>query len=363
MLHPKQMTWHEAIQSAQDEGFIADVTYLDERALSATYLESKDAVARELARNLPGQVQSPPGDLSGLVWINGAGGPHGVIVRACNVPKVLESRRAAAAVLGGSEGLPWSIGGNARALLRWTGVSQPYSPSCERLLQDHAALHDGEYRPIPYGYHVCSPGVYDHCTHHDVSAYYYSMLCRVPSLRVASVTSRRIAWGGMTDQERERWYAVKDAVGACKPLRNCIAGVAAGSVRNILERPSYGFCRRKGVAGVKKFPLPNRPGPLRALGLLLVRSGVELTMQESAAGDCVYSNVDCVILRGDRAAKVWEGHGFSVTNEHRGPTEICQRGAWKCGVRETVPYMEGRRDPLPVAPKLLPATIYSGMWL
>lgn len=363
-VHPKLMTWAESVLSAEECGFLANVQRLDDTAFSADFPEHGPlACGRELARNLPGFCVVSPGPLGGISWVNGRNGPHGNIVRSATVAKVKSSREIVEAVTGLKP--KWSVGGNARQLLTWIGPPQDYSRAHERLLWDISPEFNDGKRPIPYGYHECSPGLYPCGEYHDVSGYYYDMFCRLPSLYVGEVTKTRITFLPMDADTTARWYAVKDAVRHDKSIRNTLAGCAAGSVRSSDERPLMAFSRNKETGGTKCYRLPQRPGPFRAVGLLMVRTGVELTLAQCAylGGECVYSNVDCTITTTKQSMGIWLYHGFRVPPPTTGATEVCHRGSWCVGVRHTAPYHDGDREYITRERGTMPKTLYHRQWL
>lgn len=215
----------------------------------------------------------------------------------------------------------WSIGSAARCLLRWIGKSQ------RPLTSDLALLHD-----TGRSYQDCRPGVYDGATLYDAAGYYFGLWTRLPCLRVHVHSSGRLLWHHEPAQETRRRWDVADAVKERKLLRNAIVGCSTGKAAGTR------FWHR-GVCKTIRFG----PGLFRASGLLVCRTGWELTHRASLETDSVYSNVDCVVSLDGLYPQVWDDYGVAHEAKARGHAVICNPICYKVGHRETKWYTRGSR--------------------
>lgn len=355
--YPKH-TFGTAVLELADCGFIDidSLQGLDDNVFACTVSNHGFAAcARELAYLLPGQLRPLKGG-RGLVWINGRNGPHGVLIEWEGFRSTMEARETLAKLVPGP--YPWTVGSCAKKLIKHIGDKQPYEKAMEWLL-------DG----VTYGYHECTPGRYSNqiprfvpsgevqrdlfhvtrreipnpdykpaVTMFDVKGYYYQMLRMVPSLYwdVYPTSARGMLMGPET---KAAWKDVLDCVEPCKILRNSLAGAFAGSLK-----PGSAFTRDLDTGGVKEIITPGSPGPFRALGLLLVRSGVELCHREALTHNAIYATIDSVSLLGDAVPTVWQSFGFTVEKKAAGNAEICHRGSYKIGKTQTRNYANGDRE-------------------
>lgn len=226
----------------------------------------------------------------------------------------------------------WSLGSAAYALCKSIAPrSYPY--------RGDKVLLEG----VQHGYQECQPGYYPEAHKWDVSAYYWSLWTRLPSLRVHPLRGGRLVFGRMAPSERRRWEEVNAAVAGHKLLRNALVGAAQGTT---VGRPYYHRGELKQWRG--------GPGPFRAAGLLVVRTGYELAHAEASVGGAVYANTDCVVLPHRRPPEVWPALGLVVKHEVAGEAEVCAMGVYRVGLYESGWYRRGSRfreaQPRPAAP-------------
>ena len=362
-------------------GFLSEYQILEPGVVVAQDTQGWDEVFSGLAERLPGILMPSKND-SGGVWICGGGKtnppPHGIIISRDAYTHTLAARECLRdlGVIGTMLPKPlFSVGSCARALLAWAFTEPHYEPSSERLL-------DG----ITFGFHACKPGRYicreprtipnpapadltdsavevPNPAHKppiilwDVKSYYYNLICRLPSMRVSTYRNALKFWNARPD-ERARWRDVLEAVRDNKPLRNSLAGACLGSLK-----PSPAFTSANAVPGtVRRISVPGSPGPFRAAGLLVVRSGYELCQRQFIETDSVYGTIDSVANSGARP-RVWESVGLTATVRAGGNAEICHRGSYRIGVFQTKPYAQGSRSVVPVAPTEPPGVLFYKQWL
>lgn len=310
-----------------------------------------NGVAREIAALLPGIViPSTSHTQHGLTWQNGGGGPHGSLIEP---GRVLEVRSAQGVVRQLIPNAPerWTMGGLARQLFEYVG------PAEDSRWHKHNCMNTGPDRmlkDITFGYQYVAPGIYEDAVYHDCAAYYFTMFAAMPSLRPI-YTPEGILWPLAPDGEDRRWREVLCAVELHKPLRNTLAGVAMGSYKRIRAYAREG-------ERAKLFTLPGSAGPRRTAGLLLVRTGYELTFDTSRQSNTIYSRIDGIMTLGPRFP-AWEKYGFSVKIEHSGAAEICQLGSYKVGEYETKHYKNGLREYKPLHGVNDPPAVRYGNWI
>ena len=343
-------------------------------------------VAYELAKLLPGTFR--PNVSGGVNWYNGSNGPHGVIVCWNSFKGVMASREVYRSMVPRQEtdDAVWSTGAVARRLLSYCAEPMPYESTAERFISRH-----------PYGYHECDPGVYDTpenpyianpprnlfdepmpisnprysdaVTLYDVKSYYYHMLKRLSTLRIAVASDDTIQTFPMRPSERDKWKDLLDAVEENKPLRNTLCGAATGSLKWSVAYTSSRPNQRKDPEGyakwkpgtVREVMFPGKPGVFRAAGLLVVATGAELCYTQALTADAIYATIDSVALRSGRPT-VWESYGFTVNVKARGNADICHRGSYRIGQLQTVHYADGDREYYG-SPRIPVPSLYAKQWL
>jgi len=340
-------------------------------------------VAFELAHYLRGQIRLTRGN-NGVSWINGRGGPHGMLVPT-GLVQTLHDCREMLSVIGINDGPLdgfWSVGAMARRLLTWVDKAQPYEKQVECVL-------DG----FPYGYHDCKPGVYEgapeyirntlpshdlfnlqpadmpnpeyrpELTMYDATAYYWNLIQRLRSLRITPYPNGAVSQWPMPPEASARWKRLKKDINdasdqgdkrkrrSFKTLRNSMCGVMAGSLQ-----PGIAYCRDYLNGRVIRIQPQGRRGPFAGAGLLVVRIGGELCREESLTTESVYSTIDCVVSR-SREPSVWKSHGLPYGVKASGSGVIVARGVWRIGVEQTLRYGKGEEErPIPLLPQ--PPVLY-----
>jgi hypothetical protein len=213
-----------------------------------------------------------------------------------------------------------SLGGCARGLLAWVGPSQ----YAEKGLW-------ARYSPHLLGYHDCTPGQYEGADLYDVASCYYSLLSRLPSLRV-SLGPRGLVWHAWGRGEEDRWCRVLEAVAGHKRLRNTMWGASIGGTGKIRA-----FCRGEPLLR------PSRLGPFRPAGLVVGRTAWELCAEASRSCESVLSNTDSVVALGGLWPAPWADYGLRVRVLASGDADICHWGSYRVGGQTTTLYDEGSR--------------------
>jgi len=376
----KHSEWHDmsfadAVRDKERRGLLKDAHEVRHNVWTANAdAVGWQAIAFEMAFNVPGQMRVMKGG-NGVSWINGAKGPHGVIISAGLLPVLLDCRDLLTDFNindGPLDGF-WSVGASARRLLTWAATPMPYESSVEMLLNG-----------VPYGYHDCTPGEYKGkpeyihntepsrdlfnqvpaltrnpeytpaLTMFDANAYYWNLLRRLESLRITPYRNGTVTQWPMPRNEKARWLDVQAAIEeqategnkarqrSIKVLRNSMAGVMAGSLK-----PGIAYCRDRDTGGVKRIEPPGNRGPFAAAGLLVVRMGVELCLAESLQTESVYSTIDSVTSRG-KVPQVWPKYGIPYGVRAEGDGEIVSRGVWRIGPRQTKRFGKGEEmNPVP----------------
>lgn len=323
---------------------IRTVEHVGESAYGCTLAyASWAALSRKIAAHLPGIVMPTR---NGLVWVNGGGGPHGTLIDNSLIDPRDEtsgtrlegiiSARDAVARTGYTGKVCWTLGGIGKRLLNYVSVPDEYRVNCEGLFRTKSGKLD-------QGYHRCIPGEYgEDARLYDVSGYYYNLFSRLDSpkksLRVIIGTSGATFFPWL-DGERERFQEVLKAIEGVKPLRNALIGSAQGSLDEGYAFTSSGCEARK----ARLITIPGRPGKFRAVALLQIRIGYELTQKEALTNNAVYSMIDSVILPNGGTPTVWGDFGFNFNLIHKGKAEIIARGNYSIGPEKKFLYREGFR--------------------
>lgn len=349
----------DALQDLHNCGYLTRPMELEPSAWSATpTIGGFLAAAYELACRLPGQLW--PSD-SGVSWVCGRGGPHGLLVNPDTLPGVTDAQRQLAQ-LGCIPALPWTRGRLCRAALSWVADIKSLPVASEHIMEG-----------IPWGYHSCTPGNYQNVAMFDVRAYYYGLLRWLPSLRVAVNRRLEIEWLPMSDLERDRWEYLLQIAGSDKLLRNSLAGCAMGGKgsRMIYQRgpgkqtwPDGSAVRHFDPnAGAHRVSMRLPATPWRAAGLVLVRAGAEMAMIAASETGSVYTTVDSVVTRTGGAPTVWKSKGFAVELKASGDADIRRRGSWRVGNLQTPTYAAGYRVAVGVPNAEIPPVLTHASWV
>lgn len=248
---------------------------------------------------------------SGLVWSMGRQ------VLWVVAPHALESVEAARCVaMPWVDDPGWSIGSVSRGLLAALGEGQPAANSDHHLWQDASI-----------GLRVCRPCIAQEGTIYDASAYYYSIMRRLPSLTCLPLADGKCSWFRQTRSEAVLRNAIMDAIGTHKLLRNAVWGSMVGSTT---PGPYYHRGElRTGFAMKGKF---------RPSGEMLARAAYELTLMVAYEVDSVYTHTDCVTSIGGLYPSIWEANGYSFREHYSGYTHINNCCSVKCGPHESKLY-------------------------
>lgn len=235
----------------------------------------------------------------------------------------------------------FSVGSAARALLRYCGDPQyPYKGSLMLTADTGDAYVD------------CLPGLYPDATLYDCKSYYYSILRRLPTWRLAVRRNGTVDFFGDQPGEADRRSAVLSAVYDHKTLRNALVGCMTGRKKG---SPYYW----KGT----QYQHRGGPGLYRGAGLLVRRVAWELTQRASLESDSKLSNTDCVLTTGGLYPGVWDDYSLVVERRHAGDAEVCCPVVYRVGSHQTEWYHRGSRfrqaEPRPA----LPQQSYVGSWM
>jgi len=192
---------------------------------------------------------------------------------------------------------------------------------------------------------------------------------RLSTLRVTVDEGGNLVFFGMRSYERDKFNDVLDAVEDNKPIRNSLAGAAAGSLKSALSFTSSRPNKKTDPTGfdewvpgkVRAIYTPGTPGPFRGAGLLLVATGAELCYQEALTTGAVYATIDSVALT-EGEPKIWKSHGLTVEPKASGTAEFCHRGSYRVGEFQTKNYANGDRDYQATERKPVPL-LYTKQWL
>lgn len=229
------------------------------------------------------------------------------------LPEVLRARAVCEAL--GCEPA-WSVGGCARALLRWAlgaGVSCP---------------HVRGYVEGRWHYYGVRVGAVPEAWLWDLDAAYWQLLGRLRTPLPLLLRDGSVLWQEPSSECWERWARLLGAVGECKLLRNALVGVSLSG----LEPSGYWHAGalRLASGGV---------GGHACLGALVVRACYELTgwAYHTERGAC-YANTDCVISGRDAPPAVWVDYGLRCSLRAHGSAEVRGVGAYRVGGYSTGHY-------------------------
>jgi hypothetical protein len=214
----------------------------------------------------------------------------------------------------------WTIGGNARLLLRWIGPSEGLNRNAEKMLAGAGI-----------GYHDCIPGEYPYAQYYDVSSCYFRLLQRLPTLRLL-LAGDKLLRKPLRPSEAAKWRDLLEAVERVKLLRNSLWGAALGSLEPI---PFYA----KGEQQWKS----SYGGPFRTAGILVGVSAWELCREASIEAHSVYSMTDSVVSPDRSRPRSWDAVGLPVRVDASGEAHVCMRGIYRVGKKETYYYKMGSR--------------------
>jgi hypothetical protein len=247
----------------------------------------------------------------GLSWVRGSHAEYAVRADAVEAVRAARDVCHALGVAGG-----YSVGGCARALLRWVGERKGDEWRARRAVADRFHFYRVRYARGDAGWLW------------DLDAAYYSLMRRLPSPYPLLLADGRILWQEPSSEGWRRWRAVLDGVAGVKLLRNSLVGAAlgaegvvvvacAGDLRRV-RPPSWGWA---------------------SMGAVVVRTLYELTGAAVHTTQSVYANTDCV-LRVDECAppSVWLDAGLPCSLRAHGDWDVRGVGVYRVGAHATLPY-------------------------
>lgn len=303
------------------------------RAYVARFQIGADLAARRLSEHLGGQWF--PGRYS-VTWQRGRESTW--LLHNAALTHVQAARGACRAL--GIDEPPWTVGACCRALLRWVGA--PQRPD----RRNEALLSQGDW-----GYRLVAPGIYPDHRLLDLDAAYWHLLWRLPGLH-PTVLRDRLIWHPVEPDAWSRWRELLVVIRDEKTVRNPLVGAMAGTAKAVRF-----YSRGEGRQ------LRPQPGPLRAAGLLVMRSTYEATGLECASSAPVYANTDCVVVPGGTRPRVWEGLGLPWSIRARGEADIQALCVYRVGDHTTGWYTGRGRWIAPPVRSPLPERLVSAEWL
>lgn len=311
---------------------LKQIQRLDTEAWAATADVSYHALARALSF------------VEGGLWIAGAQALTWVNGRQCcwlidwRTWEAVRSAKEIAARLG----VPvrsYTLGGCARALLKWCGIVERHWECSDVAL--------GGYR---WAYQQNEPGHYEGMALTDLAGAYHQVVSRLPSPRVVW-TAEGPLWAPLVGEEAARWQTLLDVAAEHKGLRTRLLGCMIGGGSGALT-----YHRGQRVK------LTTGAGPLKTAGLIVARTVYELCGLEAAASGAVYANTDCVVTPAGSARSVWDHYGYRYRVEAVGAADLVALGCYRVGDRQTAWYGVGGRFPVAYPADPLPARLTLSAW-
>lgn len=203
----------------------------------------------------------------------------------------------------------WSVGGCARALLRWAlgeGVPCPHVGSYVRDRWHYYGVRVGEYAEVYLW---------------DIDSAYWQLLGRLRTPLPLLLRDGQVLWQEPSSEQWARWSALLASVSGCKLLRNALVGVSLAG----LEPSGYWHAGELRV-------VCGRVGGHACLGGLVVRACYELTgWAYHTTRGAVYANTDCVIASQSSPPAVWESAGLRCSLRASGAGVVRGVGAYRVG--------------------------------
>jgi hypothetical protein len=276
-----------------------------------TNVPPKDG-ARRLSTVLPGMV------FIGSSHISWASGSYAVAVHTGDTWERLQPVRMASQAITGEPGR-FGVGACARHVAAWLGPPEPTNPRLRQYVGD-------------WHYQRCRPCQIPQAYQFDLSACYFNLLRRVPTLRPV-FAGDDVFWLHTDDSEAARFARLVDAVSDCKQLRNALIGAFYGG-----SEQTY---LRQGKA--KRFR--TAPGSRAGLAAVIVRTAYEITQMQADLSDAAYANTDSVISECDRAG-FWSDIGMPYVLGAAGPANIQAIGKYCVGEKKTKTFLADKTGTL-----------------
>lgn len=295
-------------------------------------------------------------NLKGQFWVgsNGISWVQGRLPVLCIAPQerldgIKDGRQIVAECTGLDEStIPCSSAAQARKLLQWVDIKQ----TTARAL-DFIGASDS------WAYQHCEPTNLPQAYLWDITACYFSLLKRAPSPLVLW-TGNKLHWCNIEPSARERWNRMLKYSESHKGIRNSFIGqmyassdglyYTSGKANANATKPLEYMRAKDGVTlyqkglhldhskldeRVKPEEKQVKPGPLRPLASLIVRSAYELCALAKEESKAFYANTDCVITEDANAPKIWGRYGMKCSLKGQGATSIYAIGYYHCGEAET----------------------------
>lgn len=305
---------------------------LEEGVWAVEALVPYGAMARALSCCEGGQWIAGP---AGLTWVNGR--ECCWLVEWRTVEEVRLAKQIAAAA-----GVPvrsWTLGGAARALLKWADIRERHWGVSQQAL--------GGTR---WAYQAVTPSSLPDAGLYDLTGAYHQVVERLPSPRVTWTPDGPL-WAPLQGQEAERWRTLKAVVRAHKGLRTRVLGCMIGGGQG-----GQVWCRGKALQ------FRRQVGPLVTAGLCVARTIYELCGLEAQACGAAYANTDCVVTSGGARREVWDRYGYVYREEARGSADLVALGCYRVGDRQTAWFGSGGRFPVEYPADPLPARLILTQW-
>lgn len=270
-----------------------------------------------------------------LTWVNG---------RECcwlidwRTWEAVRTARAAVEQLGAPV-RSYTLGGCARALLKWSGLQQR-----------HWGCSQAALGGVRWAYHLNQPGEYDGMVLNDLAGAYHQVVERLPSPKLTWAGDKPL-WAPLVGQEAERWATLKAVARHHKGLRTRLLGCMIGGGQGA---QTY----HKGLLVKTR----QQAGPLVTAGLLVARTVYELCGLEAAASAAVYANTDCVMARAGTKRSVWDAYGYAYRTEAEGAADLVSLGCYRIGDKQTAWYGAGGRYPVAYPADPLPERLTLTAW-
>lgn len=312
-------------------------------------------LAHLLSLNLPGQFWVGS---NSLCWVNG-GAPVWYMAPYERLPSIKEARSICHELTGlPQEKVPCSSAGCARKMLEWVNIRQTTARALDFIgAKDLWQYQYCDPQELPLGYLW------------DLTACYYSLLCRAPSPKVLWLNNR-LYWCSIDKDEHERWRKMLDKAGPHKGIRNSFIGqmyAASDGLYFSKGKPNKNYLAKeieylRAEDGVTLYQTGNmldhqlsldeakkddekktKPGPLRPLASLIVRSACELCAMARREERAIYANTDCVITASQHSPEAWKRYGLEVALKGYGQTSVYALGVYQVGKYRTKPVVNNEK--------------------
>lgn len=233
----------------------------------------------------------------------------------------------------------YTLGGCARALLKWCGIQEKHWQCSQDALGG-----------VPWAYHLVTPGTYRDMRLTDLTAAYHQVVERLPSPRLVWTADGPL-WAPLVGQERERWSTLLSVAQGHKGLRTRLLGCMIGGGKGAVTYHRGQVLQNRPV-----------PGPLVTAGLLVARTVYELCGLQAQEAGTVYANTDCVLTPAGAGRAVWDRYGYRYRTDAEGDAELVSLGVYRVGDKQTAWYGAGGRFPVPYPADPLPTPLTLTAW-